>query len=529
MFSIFNVICLCILSLNTFQALAASKYLDITLDKDSYFSGEVAKLSAMVKNVKLKPGYDFIIEGTHTGGPIFFRQYENIFIGRVGPLAQNNSIKVDLKLQLRNKAVVNSLEQSVKLINLEIQKLLDDGHSESSDIIRSLRNKAVTLTLEIQRQISLLELVSVSIPVSPLACNFSQNFQSEYKQAIPQRAKRTFVEARSLFRNINGSRYEFRFTTHKLNKIRFPKRIKTGFVTDYCTEEGDIELSDDMLPSWEIARTVPRRSTYESSLRCFKDDGPVKCRATFFLSAGLCDGRHSTSHITSRPLGKIQGMTQFRVYDVPATEVGLPYIYVAPDTAGDVMMNWTFFVKDDEGNEQRQEAPYLLRVFVPNLQNLNETVGLNTYLTFNNITSHGFGTYGVDGMGASLHSALMEYVNDALLLNISNSPQRFYPLNSEGVSLQFGGLFDVERNWNHPHKRHRQGEDIDIGMSLLKNHPNQNELMDILERRLIGAGFTFDVRFEGPKATAEEVNKPLFHWHARKQKVIENSNGGSTL
>ena len=46
------------------------------------------------------------------------------------------------------------------------------------------------------------------------------------------------------------------------------------------------------------------------------------------------------------------------------------------------------------------------------------------------------------------------------------------------ISLPNGGLFDINPNWNPPHKSHRIGKDVDI-----ENISRTAELRAILEKR----------------------------------------------
>lgn len=84
---------------------------------------------------------------------------------------------------------------------------------------------------------------------------------------------------------------------------------------------------------------------------------------------------------------------------------------------------------------------------------------------------------------------------------------------SEGASLNYGGLFDTITNFSNPHCSHRDGHNIDIGMSQYKASPYKTELMTALDQAIVNAGFSYPKSSESPSATALEQADPNYHWH----------------
>ncbi|OFZ20026.1 MAG: hypothetical protein A2X94_11740 [Bdellovibrionales bacterium GWB1_55_8] len=80
------------------------------------------------------------------------------------------------------------------------------------------------------------------------------------------------------------------------------------------------------------------------------------------------------------------------------------------------------------------------------------------------------------------------------------------PLESEAVSLLWGGLLDIHRQWTRPHCTHRDGTAIDISVKhidSLKSHISEGERQAIKDA-LLNSQNIFYSRPEGD------------HWHVRK-------------
>lgn len=85
---------------------------------------------------------------------------------------------------------------------------------------------------------------------------------------------------------------------------------------------------------------------------------------------------------------------------------------------------------------------------------------------------------------------------------------RISPLYSQGASLQYGGLFDINKDWQSPHCGHRNGRDIDISLSTF-NNGSAYLLKKVLAERIIDSGFRTPVLKESPDYIFAD------HWHLR--------------
>lgn len=64
------------------------------------------------------------------------------------------------------------------------------------------------------------------------------------------------------------------------------------------------------------------------------------------------------------------------------------------------------------------------------------------------------------------HARLIEVVENYSLCATHTSTDS-YPLVTEGLSIRYGGHYDINRNFAGSHRNHRAGEDVDIGFSAL--------------------------------------------------------------
>ena len=78
------------------------------------------------------------------------------------------------------------------------------------------------------------------------------------------------------------------------------------------------------------------------------------------------------------------------------------------------------------------------------------------------------------------------------------------PLKYTSMSLRDGGLFDINKDWKPSHCGHRRGDQIDIGMSTLRNLNEKT----YLQRVILKYGV-----FEFPYATERLSNPSASHWH----------------
>lgn len=91
-------------------------------------------------------------------------------------------------------------------------------------------------------------------------------------------------------------------------------------------------------------------------------------------------------------------------------------------------------------------------------------------------------------------------------------------INSEGASLYWGGRFDFNGNWKGSHVCHREGEEMDIGLSNFIGAFGA-EKRELLNNYLteIGERFYYPVAHESPNPVPND-EEPVTHWHIRLKK-----------
>lgn len=100
---------------------------------------------------------------------------------------------------------------------------------------------------------------------------------------------------------------------------------------------------------------------------------------------------------------------------------------------------------------------------VENITSLNGNSTLTVQRTGTPSNSHGNDA----GYATSNnHARLIEVVENYSLCATHTSTDS-YPLVTEGLSIRYGGHYDINRNFAGSHRNHRAGEDVDIGFSAL--------------------------------------------------------------
>lgn len=249
----------------------------------------------------------------------------------------------------------------------------------------------------------------------------------------------------------------------------------------------------DMLPSWKICNTLASTETFEV-LDC------IGCQITFTLTKGTTyDTGHESGHTGTHPLGRVVGRTLGVPYIIGSTPFN--FVYEAPDVSTEAVLTATIVTP---GGPVPHVWDSTMLSYVPDLVDQSG----NSYITFDNITSHpGDGTFMSFEAGNFLTDALIEYNLRAAAYSVP-TPNIVIP-KSEGASLQYGGLFDINKNFNIPHCNHRDGNNIDIGMSRFASSAYKSSLLQALEEAFINNGFSFPVSYESPGDVTSN------HWHAQ--------------
>lgn len=282
-------------------------------------------------------------------------------------------------------------------------------------------------------------------------------------------------------------------------KIYRVKKDSTGAVIQRTPISTMEEI--EMLPSWKICHSPPLSSTDTFEIReC------VGCEVTFNISKGTTYSTgHESSHSGTHPVGSIVGKTLGVTYTIGTT----PYFfdYEAPDVAVEALITVDIMHPNHPPLPPTYQTWNITALaYVPGLIDQSGV----SYITFNNITSHpGNGTYMTYAAGNFLVDALINYNNIASTNGVPTGS--IVTPNSEAASLQYGGLFDIGKNFSNPHCTHRDGKNIDIGMSAFASSPYKTTLLDALEQGFLMSGFDFPVSYESPDDPTST------HWHAEYQ------------
>lgn len=244
----------------------------------------------------------------------------------------------------------------------------------------------------------------------------------------------------------------------------------------------------------------------ELKLQCLEkqNDGTRKavagCKIQYAFELGDEDGGHAHGYsLRSDRFGKIPELGEGITREIP--ETGLILTYIAPEAAGDVKIR--FAAVDSNGRQIQGLNDSLIRLrAVTNLLDLRDS----SHFGFS-IDSHpGDGFYGTQSLNDALANTASQYESDLT----KKFPKLPIPgLSSEAGSLEWGGLFDINRDWEAPHCGHRLGTEIDISMSVFANAKNGKAAKKILARSIRDAGLALPVPVESLR------NPSANHWHVR--------------
>lgn len=251
-------------------------------------------------------------------------------------------------------------------------------------------------------------------------------------------------------------------------------------------------------------------STRQMKFTCLQvveyEDGPPEyvatagCKLRLGIEDGGYDGAHNRETHTDSPIrwGRVRGYDLGTEISVPMD--GLTLTYDAPEVAGELKM--TFEAKDPEGNDILSVSRTLFEI--RHDQNLTELYIPGLTL---DISSHpGDGYFVTETVKSSLKSVIESFRKNFA----EKYPDLPVPnLETEGASLSWGGLFDVNKNWSAPHCGHRKGTEVDLSMSVFDRFGSEikkkmkQDLAKELRRR------KFQMPYEGERPGEAYSN----HWH----------------
>jgi hypothetical protein len=220
----------------------------------------------------------------------------------------------------------------------------------------------------------------------------------------------------------------------------------------------------------------------------------VEISATMVLPSG---GHDHTEQPPEALLGEIK--------DVRTGKKGKGILQTETDTEGKIVLEYTApefsgtFALTAKSTTEQGEDKDELTVKVPGLTELgtslyyelvgapNNHAGTNDPCRTNPPTSlHYSNHYGTRAMLAAIDSIARNY-------------NRLHPgvrLRINDMSLEWGGLFDINNNWQRPHAEHREGKSADIGFSGIDRNGRCVERLQIVRLRRLIDRHTTDAPYE---------------------------------
>lgn len=258
--------------------------------------------------------------------------------------------------------------------------------------------------------------------------------------------------------------------------------------------------SADIEPSTRACGKLPK-NTYSKkiSYQCINtitNEPASGCSVSLNLQAGANDGGHASyNHTSPRPLD-FDNNLDFSGSSLPIPKEGLTVTYTAPEIAGSVDILATG--ADPNGHSLEVDKTTLNVRHYEHYQQIS-VPGLEVV-----VASHpGDGDYGT----AKLQMATMKMMELYKKYSGETNPPI---LQSQGISLSWGGLFDIHDNWRIKHCGHRWGTAIDLSMNSVNLSAEEKKA---LERAAKKVGFEFRVPGEKPR---EKASDPMpDHWHGQ--------------
>jgi len=242
-------------------------------------------------------------------------------------------------------------------------------------------------------------------------------------------------------------------------------------------------------------------------IRCVdraKMDQPVEgCTflAKLVREPGDFDGGHERAHIGDRPLGKVLPLSAMAGLQ-PIPLAGATIQYESPEIAGVVKLEIS-----GTGPNAVVVEPYVITFHVKDgdFTRLVEPVVDGKQWLILDVQSHPTGVHGTKALSDAIPALVDEYINELKVNEVDL--QAANPIESEAVSLLWGGLLDVHRRWAVPHCTHRDGSAMDISINYIESLrsyilPVEQEA---IEWALIKTRHSFTKVREGN------------HWHVRKK------------
>jgi hypothetical protein len=216
------------------------------------------------------------------------------------------------------------------------------------------------------------------------------------------------------------------------------------------------------------------------------------------------DGGHTNGlHIYSRPLAQSISPENAQTSYIPLPKEGDLIELEVPQVSGEFDIILKGKTLD---NKSIDETIVRVQVKTPGFISMKD---LNIrFDTSEPVNSHTEGVYGDQRIKSELQLLISSF-NKRVQDRLNIQPPK---LESEAASLPWGGIYDISRNWLHPHCGHRDGRTLDLSLSIFNNYDEATklELKDILADVIAKSNFAFTWYLESPTSNAD-------HWHMQLQ------------
>lgn len=209
---------------------------------------------------------------------------------------------------------------------------------------------------------------------------------------------------------------------------------------------------------------------------------------------------------SGQPSGSLRGEIKF--HNVPITDCDgkVQFIYKAPKISGEyeliAQVAENGIIYDDSksvivkvpGLDPLVDSPYFEKVGAPNNnETTNDPCREPESLTSVHYDNH----YGTNELNSDIRAISKDYfvVDNQIKLRIND------------LSLEWGGIFDIDNEWTDPHFEHRIGKQADIGMKGMPNQSGLSECPQISEDIIV----PIIERHTSAKLLIHRGSKPHYH------------------
>lgn len=277
-------------------------------------------------------------------------------------------------------------------------------------------------------------------------------------------------------------------------------------------DSGFHEMPPSRLACGMAGTTIEKRKFL---IKCLEEDangnkipvGGCKVRASL-SSAGYNGGHDEASHLPSNDRWGILGISEDSFSVIP--EEGLEVYYEAPEVSGEALV--TFEAKDPSDVLLKGKPETVFQV----KHSVNFVKLENMELMFVRDSHEDNGGFVTPSMRTKLLRAVANF--RAEVIQTYGEQFNVPTLRTEAASLDWGGLYDINKNWSsllplddNGHCGHRYGNQVDLSMSVFNAYTLEQRILmrKILDKEIRGATLYYPIDRESPTG--------IKHWHVQEK------------